>query len=131
MTSIEIGLAASALRDKGFLADTLTMDVSDVASFAKVIDSLEPYAVSVNNAGTNRPNPFTSVAIADFDHFMNRNVRAALFAAQAVTRRSDIGRNGGSIIKISADRATAEIRCLAERLTMNPKVLERQLVSPG
>jgi NAD(P)-dependent dehydrogenase (short-subunit alcohol dehydrogenase family) len=101
-TAGEIGEVAAALRAKGFLADTLPLDVTDVDAFRRAIDAAEPYDIFVNNAGTNRPNPFVDVSVADFDLVMNLNVRAAYFAVQAVTRRMIAAGKGGSIINMSS-----------------------------
>jgi NAD(P)-dependent dehydrogenase (short-subunit alcohol dehydrogenase family) len=101
-TASEIEDGASALRTAGLAADALTLDVTDVAGFAKAIDAAEPYQIFVNNAGTNKPNPFTSVSVADFDLVMGLNVRAAYFAAQAVARRMIAGGTPGSIINMSS-----------------------------
>ncbi|MGL4262560.1 MAG: SDR family NAD(P)-dependent oxidoreductase, partial [Afipia sp.] len=76
-TASEIGEAATALGGKGFKADTLALDVTDVAAFRAAIDAREPYHVFVNNAGTNRPNSFSDVPVEDFDVVINLNVRAA------------------------------------------------------
>jgi NAD(P)-dependent dehydrogenase (short-subunit alcohol dehydrogenase family) len=101
-TGSEIEQGASALRDAGLAADTMTLDVTDVAGFAGAIDAAEPYNIFVNNAGTNRPNPFTAVPVADFDLVMGLNVRAAFFAAQAVARRMIAAETIGSIINMSS-----------------------------
>jgi len=101
-TSAEIEDAAAALRDRGYQADSLALDVTDLAAFAAAIDAAEPFSILINNAGTNRPNPFTDVPVADFDLVMNLNVRAAYFAAQAVARRLIAARMPGSIINISS-----------------------------
>jgi NAD(P)-dependent dehydrogenase (short-subunit alcohol dehydrogenase family) len=101
-TASEIEDGASALRAAGLAADTLTLDVTDVAGFAGAIDAAEPYHVFVNNAGTNKPNPFTSVPVEDFDLVMGLNVRAAYFAAQAVARRMIAKGTPGSIINMSS-----------------------------
>jgi NAD(P)-dependent dehydrogenase (short-subunit alcohol dehydrogenase family) len=101
-TASEIEDGASALRTAGLAADALTLDVTDVAGFAKAIDAAEPYQIFVNNAGTNKPNPFTSVPVADFDLVMGLNVRAAYFAAQAVARRMIATSTPGSIINMSS-----------------------------
>jgi NAD(P)-dependent dehydrogenase (short-subunit alcohol dehydrogenase family) len=98
----EIEEVATALRGKGFFADTLPLDVTDVDAFGRAIDGGEPYDIFVNNAGTNRPNPFVDVPVADFDLVMNLNVRAAYFAAQAVTRRMIAAGKAGSIINMSS-----------------------------
>lgn len=101
-TASEIDEAAAALREKDLSADTLALDVTDVAAFNAVIDVREPYHAFVNNAGTNRPNFFTDVPVEDFDAVMNLNVRAAYFAAQSVVRRMIATRTRGSIINMSS-----------------------------
>jgi NAD(P)-dependent dehydrogenase (short-subunit alcohol dehydrogenase family) len=101
-TASEIERGAAALRENGLSADTLALDVTDVAAFRAAIEAREPYHVFVNNAGTNRPNPFTEVPVEDFDAVMNLNVRAAYFAAQAVARRMVAAGVRGSIINMSS-----------------------------
>lgn len=101
-TASEINEAAAALREKNFSADALALDVTDVATFRTAIDAREPFDVFVNNAGTNRPNPFTDVPVEDFDAVMNLNVRAAYFAAQSVARRMIASGVRGSMINMSS-----------------------------
>lgn len=101
-TESEIDEAAAALRKKGCSADTLALDVTDVSAFRTAIDVREPFHVFVNNAGTNRPNPFTDVPVEDFDAVMNLNVRAAYFAAQSAARRMAAAGVRGSIINMSS-----------------------------
>ncbi len=101
-TASEIGEAAAALSKKGFSADTLALDVTDVPAFRAAIDAREPFHIFVNNAGTNRPNSFTDVPVEDFDTVMNLNVRAAFFAAQSITRRMVAAGVRGSIINMSS-----------------------------
>ena len=98
----EIEDAAEALRGKGFSADTLPLDVMDLAAADAAVMRSDPYDVLVNNAGTNRPNPFVDVSVADFDAVMGLNVRAAFFIAQAVSRRLIAAGKPGSIINISS-----------------------------
>lgn len=101
-TASEIGEAAATFNKRGFSADTLALDVTDVTAFRSAIDAREPFHAFVNNAGTNRPNPFTDVPIEDFDTVMNLNVRAAYFAAQSVARRMIAAGVRGSIINMSS-----------------------------
>ena len=101
-TVSEIDEAATALGKKGFSADTLSLDVTDVTAFRAAIDAREPFHAFVNNAGTNRPNPFTEVPVEDFDAVMNLNVRAAYFAAQSVAKRMSTAGVRGSIINMSS-----------------------------
>lgn len=98
----EIEEAAAALRTSGGSADTLAIDVTDVAAFRAAVEQREPYEIFVNNAGTNRPNAFVDVPVEDFDVVMNLNVRAAFFAAQSVARRMMAEACRGSIINMSS-----------------------------
>lgn len=101
-TAGEIDQLAAALGAKGLSADTLALDVTDVAAFRAAIDAREPYHAFVNNAGTNRPKPVTDVSVEDFDVVMNLNVRAAYFAAQSVAQRMIATQIRGSIINMSS-----------------------------
>jgi NAD(P)-dependent dehydrogenase (short-subunit alcohol dehydrogenase family) len=101
-TGAEVEEAAEAIRSQGFRADALALDVTDVNAFRAAIDAREPYGIFVNNAGTNRPNPFLDVSAEDFDVLMNLNVRAAYFAAQSVARRMVESDGRGSIINMSS-----------------------------
>ncbi len=101
-TASEIDEAASAFHEKRFSADTLAVDVTDVTAFRAAVEAREPCHAFVNNAGTNRPNPFTDVPVEDFDVVMNLNVRAAYFAAQSVARRMIATGTCGSIINMSS-----------------------------
>jgi NAD(P)-dependent dehydrogenase (short-subunit alcohol dehydrogenase family) len=76
--------------------------VTDVAAFRAAVDARQPYHAFLNNAGTNRPNPFTVVPVEDFDVVMNLNVRGAYFAAQSVARRMIATGTRGSIINMSS-----------------------------
>jgi NAD(P)-dependent dehydrogenase (short-subunit alcohol dehydrogenase family) len=98
----EIESAADALRGRGWSANALTCDVTDIDAFAEAIASAEPYDILFNNAGMNRPKPFIDVPVADYDAIMGLNVRAAYFVAQAVVRRLVAVGKPGSIINMSS-----------------------------
>lgn len=101
-TADEVEQAAAALRARGQSADALALDVTDQAAVAAAIAAAEPYSIFVNNAGTNRPRPFTEVTVEDFDVVMSLNVKAAYFAAQAVARKMLETGTAGSIINMSS-----------------------------
>ncbi len=101
-TAEEIEAVAAAIRADGGSADALVLDVSDPASVAAMVQEAAPFDTLVNNAGTNRPAPFTEVSLADFDMIMGLNVRAAFFVAQAVARRQIEAGIAGSIIHVSS-----------------------------
>lgn len=101
-TAAEIEAAADGFRARGWSADTLALDVTDLAAFRDAISAADPYEVFLNNAGTNRPKPFIEVPPEDFDAVMGLNARAAFFAAQAVARRLLRAKRPGSIINVSS-----------------------------
>ena len=98
----EVEAAAGAIRAGGGRAEALAVDVTDLEAFAPAVAAAEPFAAFVNNAGTNRPKPFTDVTPEDFDAVMDLNVRAAYFAAQAVVRRMLETGTRGSIVNMSS-----------------------------
>jgi NAD(P)-dependent dehydrogenase (short-subunit alcohol dehydrogenase family) len=98
----EIDEAAAAIRARGYSADALALDVTDLAAVQAAVAAAAPFEILVNNAGTNRPAPFTEVKVEDFDAVFGLNVRAAFFMAQAVARRLVAAGRPGSIINISS-----------------------------
>ena len=101
-TASEVDSAANDLRDQGFCAQTLVLDVSDTTGCAQQVKALPAFHVFVNNAGTNRPKPLAEISEDDFDAVFNLNVRAAIFAAQAVSKRMVAEGVKGSIINMSS-----------------------------
>ena len=98
----ELEEAAAALRREGGQATALPLDVTDTARMKELMDSLPPFPILVNNAGTNVPAPFAQVEEKDYDRMFALNVRAAFFTAQAVARRLMAAHMPGSIINISS-----------------------------
>lgn len=101
-TRSEIEEGAADIRERGHEARTLVADVSDVAGFAARVAELPPFDIFINNAGTNRPKPLFEVTEDDYDAVMGLNVKAAIFAAQAVSRAMTTAGVRGSIINMSS-----------------------------
>lgn len=101
-TSAEIEGAAAALRHAGLIAQALVADVTDVTGFAALVGAMPAFDIFVNNAGTNRPKPLSEVTEADYDAVLGLNLRAALFAAKAVTGQMRAAGKGGSVINMSS-----------------------------
>lgn len=80
-------------------AQTMAVDVTDLGAFRAQVQTLGPLDIFVNNAGTNRPKPLSQVTVEDYDAVFDLNVRAAIFAAQAV---AEVMEQGGSIINMSS-----------------------------
>ncbi|MCJ8307661.1 MAG: SDR family oxidoreductase [Rhizobiaceae bacterium] len=98
----EIGLAAQAIRDAGYKADGIALDVADRESMISSIRQHGPFDILFNNAGTNDPTPFVDVTPENFDKIMDLNLRSAFFVAQEVAKGMIEAGNGGSIIHTSS-----------------------------
>ncbi|MDE1939168.1 MAG: SDR family oxidoreductase [Alphaproteobacteria bacterium] len=101
-STAEIEAGASAIRDAGGKADTLTLDVSDVTAARDALAAQEPFDILVNNAGTNRIRSFTEVTLEDYEVVFGLNVKGAFFVAQAVAARMVGTGTRGSIINMSS-----------------------------
>ncbi len=77
--------------------------VEDVTGEAVLerIERLDRLDVLVNNAGTNRPQPFPEVTDADLDHVLDLNIRSAFRVARSAARVM-LRRGTGSIINMSS-----------------------------
>ena len=77
-------------------------DVTDIRAFADAISALPAFDVFVNNAGANRPKPLAEVTEEDFDAIIDLNLKAAIFAAKAVSGVMRAQAVRGSIINMSS-----------------------------
>jgi NAD(P)-dependent dehydrogenase (short-subunit alcohol dehydrogenase family) len=98
----EIAAAAAAIAARGHQAQTRAIDVTDLEAVRTWLASVAPFDILFNNAGTNRPAPFTEVSVEDFDFVFELNVRAAFFVAQGVARQLVAAGRPGSIINVSS-----------------------------
>ena len=89
------------IRQNGGTAEFIEADVSDAAqvdaAFDRVAETIGPYDVLFNHAGTITVKPLHESTEADYDRLMDINVRSAfLVCRRAVREMSDNG--GGSIV---------------------------------
>lgn len=91
-----------AIEAAGGSAETLPLDIADIAATATAFGRLDALDILVNNAGSNRPAPLLEVTVEDFDAVMGINVRGAYFCAQAVAREMVAAGTKGSIIHTSS-----------------------------
>ena len=89
-------LAAEARRP----VETWVEDVTGEALLGR-IERLDRLDVLVNNAGTNRPQPFPEVTDAALDQLLDLNVRSAFRVARSAARVM-LRRKSGSIIHMSS-----------------------------
>jgi NAD(P)-dependent dehydrogenase (short-subunit alcohol dehydrogenase family) len=80
----ELDAKAGALRDAGYKAAAHVVDALDVDATERELGRLAPFAVLVNNAGTNRPKSMADVTVEDYGAVMDLNIRAAYFVARTV-----------------------------------------------
>jgi len=98
----EIGAAAQQLRDAGYSAEGLSLDVGDYAAMVSFVRQHGPFDILFNNAGTNQPMPYVDVTPDNFDMITDLNLKAAFFMAQEVAKGMIEAGNGGSIIHTSS-----------------------------
>jgi NAD(P)-dependent dehydrogenase (short-subunit alcohol dehydrogenase family) len=98
----QLEAAVAAIRGRDGSADSLELDVTNLAGMQSAIARERPFDILVNNAGGNRPKPFIEVAEEDFDAVLDLNLKAAFFVAQAVARRMIEAGVKGSIIHMGS-----------------------------
>jgi NAD(P)-dependent dehydrogenase (short-subunit alcohol dehydrogenase family) len=98
----ELQAKASALRDAGYKASALVLDVTDLEATDRQLTEAGPFDVLVNNAGTNRAKPMRDITAEDYDAVMDLNVRAAYFVARTVACGMKDAGISGSIINVSS-----------------------------
>ena len=100
--AVEIGKSAQVLRDAGFSAEGISLDVGDHAAMVSAIKQYGPFDVLFNNAGTNEPMPYVDVTEENFDKITDLDLKAAFFVAQEVAKGMIKQGKGGSIIHTSS-----------------------------
>lgn len=98
----QLEVAVSAIGAKGYSAEALLLDITDLNSVATVIAGLRQLNIYVNSAGFARHSPALDTTDADFDAVMAINWKAAHFSAREAARKMIEGKRGGSIITISS-----------------------------
>ncbi|MEL7491032.1 MAG: SDR family oxidoreductase [Pseudomonadota bacterium] len=85
------------------LGDRIDVWANDVTSdeFVNAISALPALDILINNAGSNRPEPFTEVSRENLDFILNLNVRSMFLTAQAAARVMKNG-GGGAIVHMSS-----------------------------
>ena len=107
---VDLDAVAEEIRAVGRKATVIPIDVTNIGLFADKLGELSRIDIFVNNAGTNRPQPFLSVDPETYDALMDVNLRGAFFAAQAAARMMVAAKNGGSIINMSSQAGHRALR---------------------
>ncbi len=102
----ELDGIATQIQTAGGRAQTRACDVTNTAAVQALIDELPQLDITVNNAGTNIPEPFVDVTEEHLDFMNNLNVRATFLVSQASVRKmlqsKDRQERGGVVINISS-----------------------------
>lgn len=96
---------AKALQERGLLAETLALDVQDVAGTERTIAAHAPFDILVNSAGMARHGPAVETTLNDFDAVVGLNLRGAYFLTRAVAKTLIAAGRPGSLINISSQMA--------------------------
>ena len=94
--------AAEAIIMKGFSAETLQLDISDLVSVDTVLKDQKPFDVLVNSAGLGRHTPSLETSSEDFDEVMDVNLKGAYFLTQSIAKALIKAKKPGSLINISS-----------------------------
>ena len=94
--------AAEAIIMKGFSAETLQLDISDLVSIDTVLKDQKPFDVLVNSAGMGRHTPSLETSAEDFDEVMDVNLKGAYFLTQSIAKALIKAKKPGSLINISS-----------------------------
>lgn len=98
----EIEAGAEAVIAAGGLAQAVTLDVLDLGAVSAFFEGQPAFNILINNAGTNRPKPFTQTTPDDFDAVLDLNLRSAYFVAQQSVKAMIRDGVHGSLIHMSS-----------------------------
>ena len=93
---------AEAMRERGWQAHPMTVDVADVEATAESVDAEGPFDILVNSAGLARHAACLETTTADYDVVMDLNTRGAFFLVREVARGLRAAGKPGSLITISS-----------------------------
>ena len=95
-----VDAAAEAIRQAGFKAQGMSLDVSDVDAVQAAFET--PFDIVVNSAGLARHSAAVETDPGDFDAVMGVNLRGAYFLSAAAGKALITAGKPGSIIHISS-----------------------------
>lgn len=98
----EIVNAAKAIRKEGWLAESKTLDVTDLNAVKNFIDQSEPFDILISSAGGARHSAAMAVTEEDFDFTILLNTKSAFFVAQCVANKLIQCKLPGSLITVSS-----------------------------
>lgn len=100
--SEELERSAAAIRNAGWKAKGVPLDVTDLAELDTFLAEYGPFDILFNNAGTNVPKPYVDVDEKNYDMIVDINIKSAFFMAQKVAKGMIDNGIKGSIIHTSS-----------------------------
>ena len=98
----KVEAVAREVRDAGFSAEGISLDVGALDKVEETLNQLEPFDILFNNAGTNEPKPYLEVDQENFDRITDLDLKSAFFVAQFVAKGMVKAGIRGSIIHTSS-----------------------------
>jgi len=96
---------ASGMAAQGWTADTLPLDITDIAATDAAVAERGPFDILVNSAGLARHSPALETSEGDYDAVADLNIKAAYFLTRAVAKGLVRADKPGSLINISSQMA--------------------------
>lgn len=93
---------AKELRDAGFQAHALSLDVTDTDSISQAADTAGEVDILINVAGTNIRKPYTSYSSEEYARIMNTNLHGFVWLTQRVGGGMVERGRGGKIVFIGS-----------------------------
>jgi len=98
----KLAYIVAALRDRGWSAQAMTLDITDVEATRTALGAQDPFDIMVNSAGAARHSKAIDTTPQDFDAVMDINLRGEYFLTQAVAKGMLAAGKTGSLINISS-----------------------------
>lgn len=101
-----LGVAADALREKGYRVDSAAFDVSNeasvVAAFKQFDDKKMVIDILINNAGIQLRKPLVDLDIEDWRRVLDTNLTSAFLVGKEAAKRMIARGSGGKILNIGS-----------------------------
>ncbi len=101
----KLGAVVQQMRNAGFQAQAIAMDVSDVAATEATVAEQGPFGILVNSAGLAIHSPAIETTEQDFDAVSDINFKGAYFLTRAVAKGLLNAGKPGSLINITSQMA--------------------------
>ncbi len=101
----KLEVTAQELRDAGFNARVLPLDVSDISVMQAAVAEAGPFDILVNSAGLAVHSPALETQEDDFDRVSDLNFKGAYFLTTAVAKGLIAAGKPGSLINITSQMA--------------------------